>query len=347
MRRLAPVLALLALAPWVAECSWGGFAVTDYPLVLAFLGPLYGGAAVLIREIARRTGGGWPAIVLLAAAFGVVQAGLVDQSLFNPGFLDDTGFADLDAGTRETLVPVLGFSVQQALEYVGNHIALSVCAPIVIVESFLPPQRRTRPWLGRPGLAAVGVLYLLNSLLIFSDDGGRKGFLADPVQLSVAALTALALVGAALLPRWQRNRRPAPAADPQPEVPRTAWPVAAGSPQPAVARVPHPALVGALVLAAHLGATLPNGWLGVAARSAAMAVVVTAVVVLSRRAGWGQRHVLAAWGAGLVNAAAFAYLAPSYAPASPAEALTSDVIVSVLTLALLGGAFWRLRHEPG
>ncbi|SNR42784.1 hypothetical protein [Actinomadura mexicana] len=40
--------------------------------------------AVLIREAARRTGRGWPTIVLLGAAFGLVQAGLIDQSLFNP-----------------------------------------------------------------------------------------------------------------------------------------------------------------------------------------------------------------------------------------------------------------------
>jgi hypothetical protein len=46
--------------------------------------PLYGGGAVLIREVVRRRGGGWPAIVVLAAAFGVVEEGLATQSLFNP-----------------------------------------------------------------------------------------------------------------------------------------------------------------------------------------------------------------------------------------------------------------------
>ncbi|MFI2665686.1 hypothetical protein [Micromonospora carbonacea] len=59
------------LAPWAAECSWGG----HYPLVLIFLSPLYGGAALPVRKVARRSDGGWPAIVLLAAAFGLVQAG--------------------------------------------------------------------------------------------------------------------------------------------------------------------------------------------------------------------------------------------------------------------------------
>ena len=55
------IFALWVLAPYTAECSWGGFALPDYPFVILFLGPVYGGAAVLIREFARRTGRGWRA----------------------------------------------------------------------------------------------------------------------------------------------------------------------------------------------------------------------------------------------------------------------------------------------
>ena len=87
------MVALFFLAPWTAECSWGGFTAQEFPFVVMILGPLYGGAAILIREYARRSGAGWPAIVLLATAFGVIQAGLVDQSLFNTHFLDDTQFS--------------------------------------------------------------------------------------------------------------------------------------------------------------------------------------------------------------------------------------------------------------
>jgi hypothetical protein len=42
--------------------------------------------------------------VLLAAAFGVFQGGLVDQSLFNRAYLDDTEFASLAAASKQTLV---------------------------------------------------------------------------------------------------------------------------------------------------------------------------------------------------------------------------------------------------
>jgi hypothetical protein len=309
----------MVLAPWAAECSWGGFTAGGFLPVVVFLGPMYGGAAVLIREIARRTGGGWPAIVLLAASFGVLQAGLVDQALFNGAFLDGTGFAKSAAASRETLVPVLGFSAEQAFDFVGNHIALSICAPIAIVESFITRPRRHRAWLRGRGLAVVGVGYILGSLLIFSDDSGRKGFMASPTQLSFATLVVLALIGAAMLPRWLRK------------------------PRPRSGPVPGPIWVGLMVLVAHVGIWFIPGWPGIGVRVAAAAVIATVIVAWSRRAGWDQRHVLAAWAAGLVAAAVGAYFVPSYEPASRLAALIGDISISVITFAMLAGAFWRLR----
>lgn len=91
--------------------------------MVLFLGPVYGGAAVLIREVVRRTGGGWPATALLAAAFGVVQAGLVDQSLFNRQFFDDTQFAEEGRAAVATLVPGIGVSAGQVVDFIGNHVA--------------------------------------------------------------------------------------------------------------------------------------------------------------------------------------------------------------------------------
>ncbi|PGH46345.1 hypothetical protein COO58_04650 [Micromonospora sp. WMMA1996] len=327
-RRLAPAVALLLLAPWTAECSWGGFTLTGMPFVVLVLAPMYGGAALLIRETARRLGLGWPGIVLLAAAFGVVQAGLVDQSLFNPGFLDDTQFADTRSAAEATLVPGLGFSARQAVDYVGNHVALTICASIALVESYLGAGRRSRPWLGRPGLVAAALLWLGGSLLVFADDGGRKGFLAAPLQLAFATGLALALVTAALLRRRYAGRRHADAGRP----PTDAGPPAA----------PHPVWPALVVLVTYVGAGIVPGWPGVGLAAALAAVTAVLLMRWSRRPGWGQRQVLAAGSASLVVAAAFAYDGPTYSPASPAAALVGDVAVSAIVLLLVGGAWWRV-----
>jgi hypothetical protein len=321
-RRLVPVLALLALAPWAAECSWGGFTAVDSLFVVLILAPMYGGAAVLIRETARRTGGGWPAIVLLAAAFGMFQAGLVDQALFNSDFLDDTEFAGSAAAATATEVPVLGFSAQQAYSYIGTHIALSICTPIAIVESFLCPRRRYLSWLRPGGLVVIGIGYLLGSWVVFSDIRDTENYLAGPGQAAFAAAVVAALIGLALLPRWRR-RRP-----------------------PVTARAPRPVWAALPVAGAYLTTELVPGWPGLALQLAAVTAAAALIVRWSRRAGWGQRHVLALWSGALVTAAVGAYGVPNYEPSSPTEALVGDITISVVTLALLGGAFWRLLRRP-
>jgi hypothetical protein len=315
--RPAPVFGLLVVAPWAAECSWGGFPAEQLPLVVLFLGPVYGGAAVLIREVVRRTGGGWPATALLAAAFGVVQAGLVDQSLFNQRFLDDTQFAAAGPAAAATLVPGIGVSAAQALDFLGNHVVLSICAPIALVEALATPSRRARPWLGRRGLVCVGILYVLGSLLIFADDDGRKGFLLGPAQAALAGGAVAALVAAALLPRWRR------------------------SPGCRPGQLPHPLLLGAVVLAAHLIGWFTSGWAGIGVRLVVAVLVVAAVVAWSRRPGWSRAHVVAGWSAGLVAAAAAAWAVPTYAPASAASAVIGDATVGLVALALVVAAYRR------
>jgi hypothetical protein len=316
-----PVIALLLLAPWTAECAWGGFTAAEFPLVVAILAPMYGGAAVVIREVARRTGGGWPTIAFLAAAFGVLQAALVDQSLLNPSFLDDTQFAEAGAASRSTVVGGLGISVEQLLDYVGGHIALSIGAPIAIVESYVDPARRTTPWLGWPGFAVVAVLYVVGSLLIFRDTALGDDYTPTTQQITAMMGLVLGLIAASFL------------------VPRRRATVRSGRP------APHPAWVFAAVVAANVVGWFGDGWVRVGVRLVAIAIVVAVVVLWSRRSGWGSQHVLAGWGAGLIVAAGSAYLVPTYLPASPTAALVGDISISVFTTALLTGASLRLRRR--
>src|SRR5262245_28276303 len=96
-QRWLPVLGVLFGAPICAEFLQAYLPSTgDAGVMLASLGilaPLYGGAALLIREVAVRRGLGWPAVLLLAGAFGVAMPGLVDLSLFTE-HLDDFAYWD-------------------------------------------------------------------------------------------------------------------------------------------------------------------------------------------------------------------------------------------------------------
>src|SRR5689334_3420733 len=97
MRRYAPVLVLAILSTFVGEVLLGATTVSRIGGLLVVT-PLYGGGAVLIRELARRRGPGWSRIILLAAAYGIVEEGLAIQSMFNPdlfnaGLLGEIGRA--------------------------------------------------------------------------------------------------------------------------------------------------------------------------------------------------------------------------------------------------------------
>jgi hypothetical protein len=62
MKRAAPMLALLLLAPWVGKFLLGNISIRRL-LALLILVLLYGCGALLIREVTRRTGRGWPHLV--------------------------------------------------------------------------------------------------------------------------------------------------------------------------------------------------------------------------------------------------------------------------------------------
>ncbi|QDP94702.1 hypothetical protein FOE78_01135 [Microlunatus elymi] len=71
-RRWIPVAGLFLLSPFCAEYLVGyqGVIINPAGLLVAvlFVAPIYGAPAMLIREITRRRGGGWPTMLLLATS---------------------------------------------------------------------------------------------------------------------------------------------------------------------------------------------------------------------------------------------------------------------------------------
>ncbi|WP_051102701.1 hypothetical protein [Parafrankia elaeagni] len=160
--RLAATSGLLVLAPTCGEHLIGYDSSIGRPLdlltSLLFFIPLYGTVAVLIREAVRRRGGGPLTLVALAAAFGLAQAGLIDQSLFDPHVTGDPAYDD---DRTHTLIPGTGLAAHPLVNYVAGHVIWTFTAPIVVIES-LAPRIADRPWVHRRGLLTLGAFYLLH-----------------------------------------------------------------------------------------------------------------------------------------------------------------------------------------
>jgi hypothetical protein len=97
---------------------------------------LYGSAAVIIRELARRMNAGWSTIILFGVAFGFILEGLTLQSVFNPNFL----------GNNISLGRALDINWVWAMYMpAGFHAFCSITGPILLTELFFDKDR-TRRW---------------------------------------------------------------------------------------------------------------------------------------------------------------------------------------------------------
>jgi hypothetical protein len=181
---------LFLLAPFVGEFVLGNQPITELPM-LPVLAPMYGGGALLIREAVRRTGGGWPVIIVLAAAYALLEEGPIDQMLFNPAYVGLDNFAELGP------IPGLGISATLLQGSLTLHTVWSICVPIAIVEAF--DRELPRPWLGDLGLTVVGIVFVLGSTGLALLQYATFRFIASPLQFSVVGTAIVALIGVAAL----------------------------------------------------------------------------------------------------------------------------------------------------
>ncbi len=178
-RRVGPVLTLVVLAPWVGEFLLGNLSVRMLPLIV-FLIPMYGGGALLIREVVRRTGRSYPVMLLLGAAYGIAEAGLVDWTMWDP-----------------PLAPGK-FDLVSTVSFVAGHAIWSITIPIAIAEMLAGP-RRTTPWLRGRGLVLTAVFYLAGCGLILSDAYETAVVRPSPAQVAAAVAAVVVFVAWGLL----------------------------------------------------------------------------------------------------------------------------------------------------
>jgi hypothetical protein len=192
---LLPVIVLIVLAPTIAEILLGNLLLNpNFVPTLLMDVLLYGSGALLIREVARRLNVGWPSIIVMALAYGVVEEGLILQTFFNQHF---PGLVHIAAYGR-----ALEVSWFWMISVLGMHAVWSIALPILLTELLFPRMAR-RPWLGRVGLGLDTTAYLLTGLVMSRFYMAFLHFSASPLALLLTALMAVVLVVLALflLPR--------------------------------------------------------------------------------------------------------------------------------------------------
>jgi hypothetical protein len=318
VRRIRPAITLFLLAPLVAEFLLGDLPIILLPALLV-LAPMYGGGALLIREVARRAGRGWPTILVLGSAYAVFEEAFTTQTLFNPNYLG------LHLRLLEpAYIPALGMGAWWTVFVLTLHTVWSISVSIALAEALFP-DRRTTPWLGRFGLAVTSVLFALgavaSTLLTLRGDH----FHASAAQFAGAALACVVLIAAAFrLPRASSART-------------------AGG-------VPSPWLVGSGALAAGSAFLLiPKrwGWGAVGAYLALDLLVIVLVSLWSHRAGWDGRHLLALAGGAALAYAWHAFLETPAVGQSGMVDRVGNAVFAVGLVVLLGIASRRTASGIG
>jgi hypothetical protein len=321
MTGLLPSLVLFFLAPLVSEFLLGNLPITMLPALL-ILAPMYGGGALLIREIVRKAGRGWPSIILLGIAYAVLEEAFTTQTLFNPDYLH----LNLHLLDYAPIRP-LGIGGWWSLYVISLHAIWSIAVSVALAEGLFP-EVATKPWLGTIGLSVTALIFMfgiaattLVSLKIEREKGGV--FVASISQFLGAAVVCVLLVVAAFaIPLRQRALRAGTVANP--------WVVGTAS-----------------LIAGSIFLLVPPfwGWGAVAIYLALYLLAITFVLHQSSRQGWGARHRLA-----LASGAALAYALhsfpqPSVTNEDPTIDLIGNSIFAMGAIAIIAIGFWRNRDD--
>jgi hypothetical protein len=308
-RSISAAVALIFTAPLVAEFLLGNLPIKMLGALVA-LAPAYGGAALLIREVARRTGRGWPSILMLGAAYTLIGEGFVTQSLFNPDYLK-MHMHLLD----HAWIPALHIGAWWTLFMFNLHTFWSMSVSIALVEA-LVPARAEQPWLGRIGDSVVALLFLAGCAACTAITLKGDRFVASPMQFVCAGLGCLALIVVAfLLPRRQ---------------PR----IAAGA-------TPSPWITGGVALLLGLGVlfTLPAwNWGAVAAILGIDLAFLLFVRVLSKRIAWTALHTFSLGAGGALAYGLHAFIGRSVFGAGFAARVGNAIFLAAALAVIAAGA---------
>jgi hypothetical protein len=311
-RSIPAAVTLFFLAPLVAEFLLGDFPATWLPLLI-LLAPMYGGGAILIRELTRRSHRGWPTILLLGVAYALIEEAFTTQSLFNPNYLGMHLLA-------HAWIPSLGIGAWWTLFMLNVHPFWSIGVSIALADGLYPSRART-PWLGNIGLSVAAVLFAIGIFYNTSYSLRHDPFRASAAQLIVSAVLVVVFAAAAFL-----IPAPAPRRNPSP--------------------VPAPSITG--VAAFFLGAAvflspILWNWGAVAIIFGIDMAFLIALGLFSQCSSWTPLHTFSIGAGGALVYGVHAFIGKPVVPTPKGIVLLSHVLFLVLALALITSAALRTR----
>ncbi len=194
-----PVVCLLLLSPGIPEYISGSSptnAIVLNPLMFAFqiaanLG-LYGPGVLLIREAMVRWNKGWATVLLLGAAYGILEEGVALSTLFNPHANP--------VGKLGVYGHWLGVNWVWVAGILPVHMIFSISLPILLLGMAVPGTRG-QSLLSRRGLRAVSVVLCVDVAFLFALVTKGEGFwMGWPVFVSSFVAMALLVLAARRVP---------------------------------------------------------------------------------------------------------------------------------------------------
>lgn len=151
------LLFLILFAPFVGEGLSTSTPIIEWlnPLVIILLVFLYGFGALITRELMIRwdkSSDGWLTLLLLGAAYGIIEEGIYLMSFFNPNWGD--------IGILGMYGRYLGVNWVWVVELTIFHMIYSITIPIVLTHIAFPKVKEDR-WLSKKAFILVIAIFIL------------------------------------------------------------------------------------------------------------------------------------------------------------------------------------------
>jgi len=201
MKKIFPPLILFFLSPAIGELLSSSAPPVEFFsfLGLTVLPILYGGGAILVRELVIRWQKGWASLFILGAAYGIIEEGLMVKSFFDPNWVD--------LGILGTYGRSAGVNWVWSVELTIFHGIMSIAVPILLVEIIFP-ERRNQTWLNRGWLIVLCILFVLD---VTAGHFFMTSYRPEAVSLFI---TVILVAGLILLARRWSCRLPVPSGKP-------------------------------------------------------------------------------------------------------------------------------------